>query len=79
MDFYHLLGYFTGLLIIRPDMDPESLWPTTALVHLIDAILCGVIANHSRRNLIAWSVGGLFFGIWALGMLFLLPAKKASR
>ncbi len=79
MDFYHLLGYFTGLLIIRPNMDPQSLWPTAILVHLIDAILCAVIANHSRRNLIGWSLGGLIFGIWALGILFLLPSKKTAE
>ena len=78
MDFYHLIGYFTGLLIIRPEMEPTSLWPTAALVHSLDAVLCGVIANHSRRNTVAWTVGGLICGIWALGTLFLLPAKKAG-
>ena len=76
MDFYQLVGYFTGLLIIKPDMEPASLLPTAALVHTLDAILCGVIANHSRRNVIGWTIGGLICGIWALGVLFLLPAKK---
>jgi len=76
MDFYHILGYFTGLLIIKPDMAPASLLPTAALVHLLDAILCGVIANHSRRSVIGWTIGGLIGGIWALGVLFVLPAKK---
>jgi len=76
MDFYQLLGYFTGLLVIRPNMEPSSLVPTAALVHLVDAILCGVIAGHSRRNMIGWTIGGLICGIWALGVLFLLPAKK---
>lgn len=78
MDFYHLFGYFTGLLIIKPDMEPSSLWPTAALVHLLDAILCGVIANHSGRSKLIWTVAGLVCGIWALGALFLLPAKKPS-
>ena len=76
MDFYHLLGYFTGLLVVRPNMEPSSLVPTAALVHLLDAVLCGVIANHSRRSVIGWTVGGLICGIWALGVLFLLPEKK---
>ena len=78
MDLYHLFGYFTGLLIIKPDMEPTSLWPTAALVHLLDAILCGVVANHSGRNKWTWTVTGLICGIWALGALFLLPAKKES-
>ena len=76
MDFYQLLGYFTGLLVIRPNMEPSSLVPTAALVHLLDAVLCGVIANHSRRSVYGWTIGGLICGIWALGVLFLLPAKK---
>ena len=76
MDFYQLLGYFTGLLIVRPNIEPSSLVPTAALVHFLDAILCGVIANHSRRSVIGWTIGGLIGGIWALGVLFLQPAKK---
>ena len=76
MDFNHLVGYFTGLLIIKPDMASTSLLPTAALVHLLDAILCGVIANHSRRSVIGWTIGGLIGGIWALGILFVLPVRK---
>ena len=79
MDFYRVLGYFSGLLIVRPDMEQSSLIPTAALVHLLDAILCAVIANHSRRNVIGWTLGGLVAGIWALGVLFLLPEKKAAK
>ena len=76
MDLYQLLGYFTGLLVVRPNIEPSALVPTAALVHLLDAILCGVIANHSRRSVYGWTIGGLIGGIWALGVLFLLPAKK---
>ena len=79
MDFYHLLGYFTGLLVVRPNIEPSSLVPTAAMVHLLDAILCGVIANHSRRNIIGWTVGGLLGGIWALGVLFLLPVRNPAK
>ena len=76
MDFNHLVGYYTGLLIIKPDMASTSLLPTAALVHLLDAILCGVIANHSRRSVIGWTIGGLIGGIWTLGILFVLPVRK---
>ena len=76
MDFYQLVGYFTGLYFIKPNMDPASLLPTAALVHVLDAILCAIVANHSRRNVIGWTIGGLICGIWALGALFVLPAKK---
>ena len=77
MDFYQLIGYFTGLIIVRPDIEPALLLPTAALVHVLDAILCAVIANHSRRNMLGWTVAGLLGGIWALGALFLLPVKKS--
>ena len=77
MDFYLLVGYFSGLLFIKADMEPASLWPTVALVHILDAILCGVVANHNGCDKFLWSVSGLVCGIWALGALFLLPAKKS--
>jgi len=79
VDFYQFLGYFTGLLFIRPEMDPTALWHTAALVHLLDAILCCVIANYSGRNKTLWMMIGAIGGIWALGVLFLLPAKNSSR
>ena len=77
MDLYHLLGYLSGLLFIKPDIEAISLYRTIALVHCLDAILCSVIAAHSGRRTIAWGISGLIFGIWALGILFLLPVKKS--
>lgn len=76
MDFYHTLGYFTGLFLIKPEMEPGALFRTAVLVHALDAILCGVIASHSGRRKIPWMISGLVFGIWALGTLFLLPEKR---
>ncbi|HEY7317664.1 MAG TPA: hypothetical protein VIE89_08830 [Candidatus Binatia bacterium] len=76
VDFYSLFGYLSGLLFIKPEMDPVTLIRTATLVHILDAILCRVIAGHSGRQKFAWTVAGLFFGIWALGTLFLLPARK---
>jgi hypothetical protein len=76
VDFYHTLGYLTGLLLIKPDIEPNTLLHTAALVHILDAILCRVIAAHSGRRKNFWMTAGLLFGIWALGTLFLLPAKK---
>ena len=78
MDLYRLIGYGSGLLFIKADMEPASLWPTVALIHVLDAILCAVLANHSGRNKFLWTASGLICGIWALGALFLLPAKKST-
>jgi hypothetical protein len=79
VDFYQFLGYFSGLLFIRSEMDATSLWRTAALVHLLDAILCGVIANYSGRSKTGWTIAGAIGGIWALGILFLLPAKNGAE
>jgi hypothetical protein len=76
VDFYIVLGYLTGLLLIRPDMSPDTVLRTAALVHVLDAILCRVIASQGGRDKNLWTAAGLIFGIWALGALFLLPAKK---
>ncbi|MGE5820448.1 MAG: hypothetical protein ACM37Z_20655 [Deltaproteobacteria bacterium] len=76
MDFYHTVGYFTGLFFIKPDMEPAALFRTAALVHFLDAILCAVVASHSGRRKSLWMIGGLVLGIWALATLFLLPDKR---
>jgi hypothetical protein len=79
VDFYHLLGYLSGLLFIKSEMEPGTLIRTAGLVHILDAILCRVIASHSGRQKLPWTIAGLVFGIWALGTLFLLPAKNRYK
>jgi hypothetical protein len=79
VDFYQLLGYFSGLFFIKSEMDPTSLLRTAALVHLLDAILCGVIANYSGRSKNIWTIAGAICGIWALAAIFLLPAKSSPK
>jgi hypothetical protein len=79
VDFHHILGYLTGLLFIKPEMEPATLFRTAALVHMLDAILCGVVASHSGRNKNVWIIGGLVFGIWAVGILFLLPDRRVNK
>ncbi|HEX9442849.1 MAG TPA: hypothetical protein VGA73_01960 [Candidatus Binatia bacterium] len=76
MSFYTFLSYFTGLYFIRPDLDAAMLLRTAALVHLLDAILCGLIAGSSGRSRVLWTLAGFGFGIWALAALFLLPARR---
>ena len=76
MDFYNALSYFTGLHFINAGLYGQALLRTAALVHLLDAILCGLIAGQSGRSKKIWTVAGLGLGIWALATIFLLPAKK---
>jgi hypothetical protein len=78
VDFYQIVGYLTGLLLVRPDMEPTTLLRTAAVVHILDAVLCRIVAGHSGRRKTPWTVAGLVFGVWALGTLFFLPAKKTA-
>ena len=78
MDFYRLLGYYSGLFFIKSEMDATVLWRTVALVHFLDAILCCVIAKYSGRSKKLWTIAGAICGIWALAAIFLLPAKSRS-
>lgn len=77
MELATFLGYFSGLYFIKPDLDSSVLFRTAALVHILDAALCGIIASQSGRNKEAWTIAGLLLGIWALGTLFLLPNKRS--
>jgi hypothetical protein len=76
VDFYRLLGYYSGLFFIKSEMDATTLWRTAALVHFLDAILCCVLAKYSGRSKKLWTIAGAICGIWALAAIFLLPAKK---
>jgi hypothetical protein len=76
MDLTTILGYLSGLYFIKPDLDSATLLRTTALVHAIDALLCSLIASQRGRNQQTWTVAGLLLGIWALGILFLLPSRE---
>ncbi|OGQ50869.1 MAG: hypothetical protein A3I10_03430 [Deltaproteobacteria bacterium RIFCSPLOWO2_02_FULL_57_26] len=79
MDFSTILGYLSGLYWIKPDLDTSTLLRTALLVHALDAVLCRVIAGHRGHNKILWTVAGFFLGIWALGTLFFLPARRDTQ
>jgi len=72
------VGYFTGLFFVNGDLAGAVLWRTAALVHLLDAILCGLIARSSGRGRVLWTLAGLCLGIWALAAIFLLPTRRRA-
>jgi hypothetical protein len=79
MDFPTFLGYFSGLYLIKPDIEVSTLFRTVSLIHILDAVLCRLIAAHCGRNKKIWTFAGLFFGIWAMGTLFLLSEKRPDQ
>ena len=76
MDFQTILGYLSGIYFIKPDLEASTFFRTAFLIHILDAVLCYLIATHSGRNKKIWTVAGLFLGIWGLGTLFLLSGKR---
>ncbi len=78
MDLTSVLGYLSGLYFIRPEIEPSTLIRTATVIHLLDALLCRIIAGQAGRNKNLWMVAGLVFGIWALGPLFLLVEMRSD-
>ena len=76
MDWQPVVGYLSGLYFIKPNLDDSALAHTAFFVHLLDAILCHLIAGHSGRDKKLWTFAGLLLGIWVLATLFLLPDKR---
>ena len=79
IDLYTAVGYLSGLYFINPDIDASTLIRTAFLVHILDAILCRLIASHSGRNRNLWMIAGLVLGIWALGSLFLFAGRRVDK
>lgn len=76
MSWQIILGYFTGLRFLSPDMEPATLVATTIIVHTCDAVMCRLFAlnNGYPRNL--WTGLGLVFGLWAVAVLVVLPRRQ---
>jgi len=76
MEWDVALGYFTGLRLLAPDLDPATLVRTVLVVHTCDSIMCRLFAHNNGypRNL--WTLLGFVFGIWAVAVLIVLPRRR---
>ena len=72
MDVIGLLGYASGLYLVKPDLEPQVLLATLASVHLCDGILCLIVARHGGRSQTGWTLAGLILGVWGALPLLLL-------
>lgn len=68
------LGYFTGLRLLDDQITFQTLVYSSAFVHLIDAILCRIVAGQKNLSQNLWMVFGLLFGIWAVLSVAFFPA-----
>ncbi len=75
-DLIELLGYASGIYLIKPDLEVEALVVTLAAIHLCDAVLCLVVARQGGRHRIGWTLAGLFLGVWGALPLLLQRGRR---
>ncbi len=75
IDLVSAIGYLSGIYFIQPNLDPATLIRTASVIHILDALLCYVIATQSGRNRTIWTLAGLVLGVWAVGILFLVVER----
>ena len=71
-----VLGYYTGLHLVSPHIDPATLLRTALVVHICDGIMCRLFAHNSGYPKNLWTVFGFIFGIWAVAILIVLPNRR---
>jgi hypothetical protein len=71
------LGYFTGLALLAPHMEPATLVRTILVVHTCDSIMCRLFAHNNGYPKNLWTALGFVFGIWAVAVLIVLPRRKS--
>jgi len=72
------LGYLTGFRLLNPGMEAMVLLRTAIVVHICDAIMCRLFAHNNGYPKNLWTLLGFIFGIWALGVLILLPKRNGT-
>ncbi len=78
IDLVTAIGYLSGIYFIQPNLDPVTLIRTASVIHILDALLCYVIATQSGRNRTIWTLAGLVLGVWTVGTLFLIVEKGSG-
>ena len=78
MSWYSLLAYMTGFHWIAPHLDSGTLVRTVLVVHTADAVLCRLFAHNNGYSKNLWTVLGFIFGLWAIGVLLILPNRRAA-
>jgi len=72
------LGWLSGLAFVAPDLPPAALVGTALALHVCDAIFCRLLAGNNGYARNGWTIAGLIAGVWAVGVLILLPRRAAT-
>jgi hypothetical protein len=72
------IGYWTGLAFVAPQLDLPTLVGTALALHVCHAIMCRLFAVNNGYPRTTWTVLGLIGGLWAVGLLILLPRRAGA-
>jgi len=72
-----VVSYLSGLAFVAPELPPATLFGTALALHVCDAIFCRLLASNNGYARNAWTAAGLIAGVWAVGVLILLPRRAA--
>ncbi len=73
-----LLGYYSGLWLLAPHLEPMTLVRTVLVVHACDGIMCRLFAHNNGYPKNLWTILGFVFGIWAIAVLIVLPRRAKT-
>ena len=73
-----LLGYLSGLYLLTPPLDHATLVRSLIVLHGLDSGMCWLFAHNNGYPKNLWAVLGFIFGVWAVGVLIMLPRRRPS-
>jgi len=73
-----ILSYWSGLGFVRSDLALPELVGTMLVLHICDAIMCGLFARNNGYPRRLWTVLGFVGGMWAVAILILLPRRPRA-
>ncbi|MEA2627122.1 MAG: hypothetical protein QOD06_3167 [Candidatus Binatota bacterium] len=73
-----VLGTFSGLRFVDPNLPLGTLVPTMLVVHGLDAIMCRLVAHNQRLPKNLCTAVGFVFGLWAVAALLFWTRRGAA-
>jgi len=71
------VGYLTGLHLLAPrHLEFPTLLVTALILNICNAIMSRLIARNNGHPPLLWTGLGFVFGIWAVGVLLLMPKRE---
>jgi hypothetical protein len=70
-----LIGLTSGVTLVASRLEPGAVLGTGVVVLVCDAILCRLFAHNNGYPKTLWTLLGLAGGLWAVGVLILLPRR----